>query len=290
MGVPPPVSPPYRGYFLLFRGVNPSCEISGKIFAEKGVLIFIIMNLRETIKRILSEELGDTNSNYEKQVAVLKRLLKSKDYEGVCRYNFTHDEDHDRVASVLVIFSSDWYRLSDEQKYLNKQLMKIQATKQDIRQIAKKYLGMENLYVGSYLEDCNSTLKENDESKNNVFNNALKRIVPDGSIYKSSYPLPYSDEGKVHVIMKYSVLPSSRLIKMKREDGTLYDGYQIHLQIDELLWKSDFDKEWERVEKTHDLGPRFWSVFEDEMMDLVYKKMGLGYVEVYFNYPDKTQP
>jgi hypothetical protein len=77
---------------------------------------------------------------------------------------------------------------------------------------------------------------------------------------------------------------------MKREDGTLYDGYQIHLQIDELLWKSDFDKEWERVEKTHDLGPRFWSVFEDEMMDLVYKKMGLGYVEVYFNYPDKTQP
>ena len=52
-----------------------------------------------------------------------------------------------------LLFSSDWYRLSDEQKYLNKQLMKIQATKQDIRQIAKKYLGMENLYVGSELEN-----------------------------------------------------------------------------------------------------------------------------------------
>jgi len=51
-----------------------------KNFSKKGVLIFITMNLRETIKRILSEELGDTNSNYEKQVAVLKRLLKSKDY------------------------------------------------------------------------------------------------------------------------------------------------------------------------------------------------------------------
>jgi hypothetical protein len=37
MGVPPPVSPPYRGYFLLFRGVNPSCEISGKIFGNKLV-------------------------------------------------------------------------------------------------------------------------------------------------------------------------------------------------------------------------------------------------------------
>ena len=167
--------------------------------------------------------------------------------------------------------------------------MKIQATKQDIRQIAKKYLGMENLYVGSYLEDCNSSLNEETIPKDVAFHNTLKRIIPDGSIYKSSYALPYSDQGDVHVIMKYSVLPTSRLIKMKREDGTLYDGYQIHLQIDELLWKSDFDKEWERVEKTHDLGPRFWSVFEDEMMDLVYKKMGLGYVEVYFNYPDKTQ-
>jgi len=260
-----------------------------KNFSKKGVLIFITMNLRETIKRILSEELGDTNSNYEKQVTVLKRLLKSKDYEGVCRYNFTHDEDHDRVASVLVIFSSDWYRLSDEQKYLNKQLMKIQATKQDIRQIAKKYLGMENLYVGSYLEDCNSSLNEETIPKDVAFHNTLKRIIPDGSIYKSSYALPYSDQGDVHVIMKYSVLPSSRLIKMEREDGTLYDGYQIHLTIDELLWKSDFDKEWERVEKTHDLGPRFWNEFEDYIMDLVYKKMGLVYVEVYYKFPDKKQ-
>ncbi len=128
MGVPPPVSPPYRGYFLLFRGVNPSCEISGKIFAEKGVLIFIIMNLRETIKRILSEELGDTESNYEKQVAVLKRLLKSKDYEGVCSYNFHLDKDNDRVTGVIVIFSSDWYRQSDDAKHLNIKLIKIQKT------------------------------------------------------------------------------------------------------------------------------------------------------------------
>lgn len=269
----------------MVRGVNPSCEISGKIFAEKGVLIFIIMNLRETIKRILSEELGDTKSNYEKQVAVLKKLLKSKDYEGVCRYDFTHDEENDRVAGVYVIFSVDWYRKSDEQKYLNMQFISIQTTKEDIKQIAKKYLGIENLYVGSYLEDCNSSLNEEKSSKENVLQNVLKRLIPDGSVYKSDFPLPYSDEGYVDVIMKYSVLPSSRIMKMEREDGTFYDAIQVHLQIDELLWKSDFDKEWERVEKTHSLPSHFWSMFEDEISDLVYKKMGLGYVEVYYKYP-----
>jgi hypothetical protein len=243
------------------------------------------MNLRETIKRIIIEELDTTKSNYEKQVAVLKRLLKSKDYEGVCSYNFTHDEDNDRVAGVIVIFSSDWYRLSDEQKYLNIQLMKMQTTKQDIRDIAKRFLGIENLYVGSYLEDCNSSLNEETTPKDLAFQKALKRVIPDGSVYKSDYPLPYSDEGDVHIIMKYSVLPSSRIMKMTREDGSLYDAIQVHLQIDELLWKSDFDKDWERVEKTHSLPSSFWSMFEDDIADLVYKKMGLGYVEVYYKYP-----
>jgi hypothetical protein len=246
------------------------------------------MNLRETIKRILSEELGDTKSNYEKQVAILKRLLKSKDYEGVCRYNFTHDEDHDGVASVLVIFSSDWYRLSDEQKYLNKQLMKIQATKQDIRQIAKKYLGMD-LYVGSYLEDCNSSLNEETTPKDDAFQRVLKKVIPDDSTYKYSYSLPYSDEGEVKVIMKYSPLSSSRLMKMVREDGTFYDGIHLNLQIDELIWKSDFDKEWETIKRPQDLSTRFWSEFEDEMSDRFRKSVGMGYVDVYYRNPDSKQ-
>jgi hypothetical protein len=75
-------------------------------------------------------------------------------------------------------------------------------------------------------------------------------------------------------------------MKMEREDGTLYDAIQVHLQIDELLWKSDFDKEWERVDKTHSLPSNFWSMFEDDISDLVYKKMGLEYVEVYYRNPD----
>jgi len=246
------------------------------------------MNLRDTIKRILIEELGDTKSNYEKQVAVLLRLLKSKDYEGVCGYSFTHDKDNDRVAGVHVEFSSDWYRLSDDQKYLNLQLRKMQETKRDINQIAQKYLGIENLYVGSYLEDCNSSLNEQETPKDVAFQKALKRVIPDGSVYKSSYPLPYSDEGDVHVIMKYSVLPTSRIMKMGREDGSEYDGLQLHLMVDELIWKSDFDKEWEPIRRPHDIGTRFWSEFEDDMSDLFRKKMGMGYVDTYFKHPDIT--
>lgn len=118
------------------------------------------MNLRKTIKRILKEELGETKSNYEKEVAGLKKLLGAKNYEGVCRYDFTHDKDNDRVAGVIVIFSNDWYRKSDEQEYLNKQFISIHTTKEDIKQNAKKYLGIKNLYVGAYLEDCNSSLNK----------------------------------------------------------------------------------------------------------------------------------
>lgn len=236
-------------------------------------------------KRLVSEELETTKSNYEKQVLVLKKLLKSKDYEGVCRYDFTHDEENDRVAGVYVIFSSDWYRQNDDSKYLNIQLIKIKTTKRSIENLVQRFLGIENLYVGSYLEDCNSSLNEQETPKDLAFHKALKRVIPDGSVYKSDYPLPYSDEGNVHIVMKYSVLPSSRIMKMTREDGTLYDAIQVHLQIDELLWKSDFDKEWERVEKTHSLPSSFWSIFEDDIADLVHKKMGLGYVEVYYKYP-----
>lgn len=141
------------------------------------------MNLRDTIKRILIEELGDTKSNYEKQVA---------------------------------------------------------------------------------------------------FQKVLKRVIPDGSVYESSYPLPYSDEGDVNVIMKYSVFPTSRIMKMVREDGSEYDGLQLHLQIDKLIWKSDFDKEWENVKRQDNLPTRFWSKFEDDMSELFRKRLGIGYVETYY--------
>ena len=48
----------------------------------------------------------------------------------------------------------------------------------------------------------------------------------------------------------------------------------------------DFDKDWEQVRKTQDLPTRFWSEFEDEMSDKFRKSIGMGYVDVYYKYPD----
>ena len=246
------------------------------------------MNLRDTIKRILNEELGDTKSNYEKQVALLKRLLKSKSYEGVCGYNFVSDIGDDGIARVIVKFAEEWYRSSDDTRDLNRKIGIMSTIKLEIKEIGKKFLGIENFYVGSYLVKCNSPLNEQETPKDVAFQKALRRVIPDGSVYKSSYPLPYSDEGDVHVIMKYSVLPTSRIMKMGREDGSEYDGLQLHLMVDELIWKSDFDKEWEPIRRPHDIGTRFWSEFEDDMSDLFRKKMGMGYVDTYFKHPDIT--
>jgi hypothetical protein len=245
------------------------------------------MNLRDTIKRILKEELGDIKSNYEKQAKLIKKLLDGKSYEGVCDYMFIpDDDDHDRVGSVMITFSEEWYRSSDETQELNRKIFLIGQTRTNIREIIKKYLNIVDLYVGSYLGKCNSSLNEQEQPKDDAFQRVLKKVIPDGSNYKYSYSLPYSDEGEVKVIMKYSPLPSSKLMKMVREDGTFYNGIQLNLQIDEVIWKSDFDKDWEQVRKTQDLPTRFWSEFEDEMSDKFRKSIGMGYVDVYYKYPD----
>ena len=342
------------------------------------------MNLRETIKRILSEELGDTKSNYEKQVRIFEKLLKSKSYEGVCGFRFIEDEDDDRVRSIMIKFSEVWYLTDDDSLYLNKKLRLIQETKKKVADIIGRYLNLDNIYVGSYLQECNSSLNEQQDTKSNyekqvavlkrllksksydglcgysftadsdndevsrvnlrisskwdrlsndqlgalsqaeddirdickkflgmenlniryysedcdsslneettpkddAFQRVLKKVIPDGSTHKYSYSLPYSDEGEVKVIMKYSPLPSSKLMKMVREDGTFYNGIQLNLQIDELIWKSDFDKEWEQVKKTYELPTRFWSEFEDDMSDKFRKAVGMGYVDVYYRNPD----
>ena len=244
------------------------------------------MNLRETIKRILSEELGDTKSNYEKQVRIFEKLLKSQSYEGVCGFRFIEDEDDDRVRSIMIKFSEVWYLSDNDSLYLNKKLRLIQETKKNVADIIGRYLNLDNIYVGSYLEECVSSLNEQEQPKDDAFQRVLKKVIPDGSTHKYSYSLPYSDEGEVKVIMKYSPLSSSRLMKMVREDGTFYNGIQLNLQIDKLIWKSDFDKEWEQVKNTYELPTRFWSEFEDEMSDRFRKAVGMGYVDVYYRNPD----
>jgi hypothetical protein len=119
------------------------------------------MNLSETIKRILREELNTDSTKFERQSKVIKKILDSASYEGVCGYVFTIDEDNDRVAGVYLKFSLEWYRSSDDREELNRKLRLIGLTKIEITKRIDNFLGIENLYVGSYLDDCDSTLKEN---------------------------------------------------------------------------------------------------------------------------------
>ena len=110
------------------------------------------MSLRDIIKRIIREELNVDSTNYQLQVKLIKKLLDGASYEGVCDYNFTWDED--RVSSVILKFSSKWYRSSDDRYELNRKLETIHTTKVKVKEMVSKYLNIENLYVGSYLEDC----------------------------------------------------------------------------------------------------------------------------------------
>ena len=121
----------------------------------------MIMNLSETIKRILREELNTDSTKFERQSKVIKKILDSASYEGICGYVFTIDEDNDRVASVILKFSFEWYRSSDDREELNRKLRLIGRTKIEVTKRIHNFLGIENLYVGSYLDDCDSTLQEN---------------------------------------------------------------------------------------------------------------------------------
>jgi hypothetical protein len=119
------------------------------------------MNLSETIKRILREELNTDSTKFERQSKVIKKILDSASYEGICGYVFTIDEDNDRVAGVILKFSLEWYRSSDDREELNRKLRLIGRTKIEVTKRIHNFLGIENLYVGSYLDDCDSTLQEN---------------------------------------------------------------------------------------------------------------------------------
>ena len=119
-------------------------------FLEKffGKKVFITMNLRDTIKRILKEQLG-TPTKAKKESKILERLLQLKSYEGVCRAKFTFDRD--RVRGVDLEFSSEWYRSSDDSNELKKKFIHMQVVKMDFEKVVKQMLGLDNLYVGTSL-------------------------------------------------------------------------------------------------------------------------------------------
>ena len=97
----------------------------------------------------------------------------------------------------------------------------------------------------------------------------------------------YTDKRRCDLL--YEIEKEENIISKVFEDTNptaFYNGIQLNLQIDELIWKSDFDKEWEQVKKTYELPTRFWSEFEDDMSDKFRKAVGMGYVDVYYRNPD----
>ena len=105
-------------------------------------------------KRIVTEDTNTNSTKAQLQKKLIKSLLDGASFEGVCGYNFNIDRDNDRVSGVILKFSSQWYRSDDDQDALNTKLITMQRTKLIVREMVSKYLNIENLYVGSYLEDC----------------------------------------------------------------------------------------------------------------------------------------
>jgi hypothetical protein len=225
------------------------------------------MNLRDTIKRIIKEELGNTKSNFEKKSQLIKKLLDGKSYEGVCDYMFIpDDDDHDRVGSVMITFSEEWYRSSDETQQLNRKIFLIGRTRIEIREIINRFLNIEDLYVGSYLGKCNTSLNEQEQPKDVVFQKVLKRVIPDNSIYQMFEDF-FDDSGDPYVIMKFSVLPETKVT----DTGDI----DLVIGVNELKVKSDYDNGYENVQYIHDLPIEFLNSFDDEIYEELRKKMGI---------------
>jgi hypothetical protein len=111
------------------------------------------MNLRDTIKRILNEQLVNSAPNAKRESKLLKKLLKTKSYDGLCGIRFTIDIGEDRVRGTHLEFSSEWYMSYEDSEELKKKLLHMQVVKKDFERLAKQMLGLDNLYVGSELEN-----------------------------------------------------------------------------------------------------------------------------------------
>lgn len=106
------------------------------------------------IKRIMKEELNDNLTDAQLQVKLISKLLDIASLEGVCYYDFRIDYKNDMVSGIYLNFSSKWYRSSDDRNEMNLKLSKIQESKEKVKKMVSRYLGIKNLYVGSYMEDC----------------------------------------------------------------------------------------------------------------------------------------
>ena len=96
-------------------------------------------------RRLISE-------NFQQEKEMILDLLKDYDFDGIIRFEFSQDDDIDRVGSVFVVFDFNWS--SNVDYYLRDKAVRI--IKNKIGGMIKKYLGLDNIYIGSYFEDKES--------------------------------------------------------------------------------------------------------------------------------------
>ena len=92
-------------------------------------------------RRLISE-------NFQEEKEIILDLLKDYHFDNIIRFEFTKDDDNDRVGSIFLVLDIDLLYGLDS--YLRAKV--INMIKDKIGGIIKKYLGLKNIYIGSYFE------------------------------------------------------------------------------------------------------------------------------------------
>jgi|688.fasta_scaffold1327751_2 hypothetical protein len=132
-------------------------------------------------------------------------------------------------------------------------------------------------------------LKEVTEDKNiEIIHKILKRMIPDNSIFTSSYDMPYASTGRVDVYMEYSLNPKTNIWYSPNDSNSIdYEG-TIYLTIDKLLYKGPHDSEYEVVRSYYHIPEYIYEELESYLLDRIGKIMGNLSVDFDYEYqPDK---
>lgn len=133
-----------KGIIKKYLGFKGYVDVNPDLLEHKKTKMTVIISESQYL-RLISE-------NFENQKYMINDLLKSFDFDGVIRYEFSSDEENpNEVTDVFVIFDLDW---ESDNIFARERL--VNKTKIQVRDIIKKWLGLNNVYVGSYFEKTKS--------------------------------------------------------------------------------------------------------------------------------------